>query len=210
MIKVKICGVRNSKDARYAAQLGAWAIGFIFVKMSPRYIEIEEAHRIIELLPVNVEKIGVFADASIDEIKNTVKNTAITKVQLHGNESPELCEELKKTLNIPLIKAIRISKNKDIEIIGDYSSCVESILLDSYSKNQLGGTGESFNWEIAKQAKKFNVPIILAGGITSSNIEEAYLSVEPYAIDLSSGIEKSKGIKDHSLLEKLFSIVSTL
>lgn len=203
MIKIKICGITNQEDAQLAAQLGAWAAGFIFTANSPRYIEPDKAKTIIAALPANIEKIGVFVDSSLQEIQNIVLKTGITQIQLHGNESPEFCANVNK-LGIPIIKAVRVEKIDDISVIIEYKNIISAVLLDTYLETQLGGTGKSFDWNIAKKAKLYEIPVILAGGINSDNIAEAYLKVKPYAIDVSSGVEKNKGIKDHSKLRNLF------
>ncbi|MFH0703175.1 MAG: phosphoribosylanthranilate isomerase [bacterium] len=206
-IKIKICGITLQEDAKFISELGAWALGFIFVKNSPRYIKPDKAAKIIKTLPQNIEKIGVFANSSLDEIREISLKTGITKIQLHGDESKEFCLNIFNNLNIPVIKAIRVKNIDDILTIKDYKDIVFAVLLDSYSESQLGGTGKSFCWDIASKAKLFNIPIILAGGLNSDNIEEACLKVQPYALDISSGVEKYKGIKDHAKLKKIFSLI---
>ena len=202
MIKIKICGITKIEDALYAAELGAWAVGFIFVKNSPRYIEPVKASEIIKELPENIEKVGVFANLSYEEIKNTAITTGITAIQLHGDESAEFCSDLLK-LNIKIIKAIRIKDNTDLDMIKDYKEIISAILLDTYSDTEYGGTGKSFNWDIILNSKEHNLPLILAGGINLSNIDKA-TKLEPYAIDISSGVEKDKGIKDHQKMKNIF------
>ncbi|OGH97486.1 MAG: hypothetical protein A2104_07810 [Candidatus Melainabacteria bacterium GWF2_32_7] len=208
MVKIKICGITTLEDASLAAQLGAWAVGFIFYKKSPRYIEPDKAKLIIKELPDNIEKIGVFVDLPLDEIQDIALKTGITQIQLHGNESKDFCTEVVNKINLPVIKAIRVKDFVDLSSIPDYKNVVSAVLLDSYSKALFGGTGESFNWGIAKEAKTYNIPIILAGGINPDNIVSAYAEVQPYALDISSGIEEYKGIKDHNKLKELFSAIN--
>lgn len=202
---IKICGITRQEDAKLTAKFGAWAIGFIFVKNSSRYIEPEEATKIIQNLPESLEKVGVFADVSLQEIKDITYTTKITKIQLHGDESREFCAEISNITNLPVIKAFRIKDFSDLDKIAEYKNYIFAALLDTFSSNQLGGTGKVFDWNIAKQAKLLDIPIILAGGLNPENIVQAYSEVQPYALDVSSGVEKSPGIKDHDKIEKLFS-----
>ena len=204
MTKIKICGITTLEDALLVAELGAWAVGFIFVKSSPRYVEPEKAAEIIEALPENIEKIGVFVNPTIDEIQSIIHKVKLTKIQLHGNESKEFCTTLKNSTGLSIIKAIRVKEFDDLKIIQNYKETAVAILLDSYSPQEFGGTGKSFNWEIAVEAKKYGIPIILAGGVNQDNIKEAYSKLKPYAIDISSGVELKKGIKDHKKLKDLF------
>ncbi len=210
MIKIKICGITREEDAQYSIKLGAWALGFIFVKETPRYITNSNAKKIISTLPKNIEKIGVFADESIDSIEKTFHETGLTKIQLHGDESPEFCEKLSKTVDADIIKAFRIKDKKDLDLITNYKNKISFMLLDSYSSNSLGGTGKSFDWDIAIEAKKAKIPLIIAGGINTDNAKKAYSLVEPYALDISSGAEATKGIKDFDKLQKIFESVSNL
>lgn len=204
-MRIKICGITRKEDAMLAAELGAWAVGFIFVENTPRYISPEIASEIICKLPENLNKIGVFANMSAEGIKN-IEKTGITKIQLHGDETPEFCEKLKASSEKEIIKAFRIKNIQDLEIIKLYKEKISYILLDSFSENQLGGTGKSFDLEIAKKAKNFGIPVILAGGLNPDNIKQAYETVKPYALDVSSGVESVKGIKDSEKLRKLFNL----
>ena len=206
LIKIKVCGITRKEDALLAAELGAWAVGFIFVKNTPRYILSEKAAEIIKELPKELEKIGVFADASLEEIKNTVLETGSTKIQLHGDETPEFCEKLAEITGKEIIKAIKVKNFEDLEIIPQYKDKAVFILLDSYCENQLGGTGKTFDWELAKKAKEYGVPIILAGGLNPDNAKQAYEIVKPYSLDISSGVEEYKGVKDSEKLKKPFSV----
>ena len=203
-IKIKICGITRKEDALLAVELGVWAVGFIFVKNTPRYISPEKASEIIKELPENLIKIGVFADISLEEIKNIAIQAGITKIQLHGGETPEFCENLAKLTGKEIIKAIRVKSKEDLQLIHQYKDKVSFILLDSYSETELGGTGKVFDWEIAKKAKEYGIPVILAGGLNPDNAKHAYETIIPYALDISSGIEISKGVKDHEKIKKLF------
>ena len=208
--RIKICGINNLEDALLAAKLGTWAVGFIFYKESPRYIEPEKAILIVRELPDNIEKIAVFVDSPINQIYDIVSNAGFTQIQLHGNESVDFCIELIHRTHLPVIKAIRVKNSDDLAEISKYKNIASAILLDTYSKAQFGGTGESFDWDIAKKASAYGMPIILAGGINPDNISEAYSEIQPYALDICSGIEKYKGVKDHNKLRELFSAIKDL
>lgn len=203
--KIKICGITRKEDAILAESLGAWAIGFIFVKNTPRYILPEKAAEIVNALSENTEKVGVFMNLPIEEVIAHSNLAGITKIQLHGSETPEYCEFLAKLTNKELIKAISIKDSRDIKKIDGYKGKVSYILLDSISENQTGGTGKTFDWELAKIASNKKMPIILAGGLNPDNIKQAHETVQPYALDVSSGVESEKGIKDK---DKLVNIIN--
>lgn len=192
MVRVKICGITNLEDALAAAELGADALGFVFYKGSPRYIEPEEAARIIRALPPFITAVGVFVDEPQDEISRIIRQTGIGVVQLHGHEPPEAC-----LLWPRVIKAIRVKELSDLEPLTRYKTT--AFLLDTYTPEALGGTGQIFNWDIALEAKRMG-RVILAGGLTPENIEKAITWVHPYAVDVSSGVEERKGKKDHTKL----------
>lgn len=206
-MKIKICGITRTEDALFSEEIGAWAVGFIFVKDTPRFLNPDIAGNIIDKLSKRIEKFGVFVNSSHKEISETVKISGLTKIQLHGEESPEFCRKITELTGKEVVKAFRIKEEKDLSGIETYRDVVSYILLDTYSENQYGGTGKCFDWEIAHKAHKFKIPIILAGGLTPDNAKEAYIKVNPFAIDISSGVEKSKGIKDPAkinLLKRLF------
>ena len=204
MKKLKICGITRFEDALLCSNQKAWAVGFIFVESSPRFINPENTAKITSQLPDSIEKVGVFLDSGHRYIVNTAKQAGLTMIQLLGNETPEFIVQLKTQISIPIIKAIRIFNEQSLSQIPDFKGIADYILLDSYSDKAFGGTGESFDWELAIEAKSFGVPVILAGGLSPENIKEAIESVQPYACDLSSGVESSKGIKDAEKLKKLF------
>lgn len=189
MLKIKICGITNKEDALHASECGADALGFIFYDKSPRYIEPAEAKSIIAALPPFVTTVGVFVNEDMNDISDIALMTGIAAIQLHGNESPSYC----KLIEGKLIKAIRVKNEQSIETLKKYQ--VDAFLLDSYDKKSYGGSGLTFDWELAKKAKEYG-KIILAGGLTPANIEEALKKVAPYGVDVSSGVEKTPGIKD--------------
>ncbi len=188
MVKVKICGITNSDDALAAVDFGVDALGFVFYKGSPRYISPEEAKNILRKIPPFVTTVGVFVDEAPDEIERIMRHAAIDVAQLHGHEPPEAC-----VINKRVIKAIRVKELIDLEPLKKYH--VSAFLLDTYTSEFYGGTGQIFNWDIAVDAKQFG-KIILAGGLNPDNVERAVKWVRPYGVDVSSGVEEEKGKKD--------------
>lgn len=187
-VKIKICGITNIEDALFAANCGADALGFIFFKGSPRYIEISSTKKIISHLPPFLTTVGVFVNEEPEEIRKIMQYVGLDVAQLHGDESPETCNTLPR-----VIKAFRINTFNDLATLSKYK--VSAYLLDTYSPEQYGGTGKTFDWDIAVEAKKYG-PLILSGGLNVGNVEQAIQKVKPYAIDVCSGIEQSKGKKD--------------
>jgi len=200
--RVKICGITRLEDALLAVSLGAHALGFIFFKKSPRYISPETAKDIIQFLPPFVQTVGVFVNEKAEVIRKTAQFCGLNLIQLHGNESPDFCVEL----GLPCIKAFRIKDEESLKSLPSYKGKVKAWLLDTYKKDLPGGTGETFNWDLAIRAKTYGVPVILAGGLGPDNIEAAIKTVQPYAVDVNSGIEVSPGVKDKELIERLFRI----
>lgn len=203
-IKIKICGITRKEDAQLAAELGAWATGFIFAENTPRYVSPEKVSEMIKVLPANMQKFGVFVNASSEDVKNIALKIGLTKIQLHGEESPEYCEKLREITGLEIVKAIRIKNENSLEIIENYKGKTDFILLDSFSEKARGGTGKTVERKLAIKAKEYGIPIILAGGLNPDNAKEIYEEVQPYALDISSGVEADKGIKDGNKLESLF------
>lgn len=196
-VRVKICGITNLDDAIAAANFGADALGFVFFKGSPRYISPDDAGAIIIRLPSFITTVGVFVNENTDRIEEIIKLTGIDVVQLHGDESPEMCNISRR-----MIKAIRVKSLNSLDPLKNYKDRVSAFLLDTFTPDIFGGTGQIFNWDIAADAKQFG-RIILAGGLTPDNITEAVRRVTPYGVDVSSGVEAEKGKKDHNKM-KLF------
>jgi len=199
MIKIKICGITNKEDALWAVNLKVDALGFIFAD-SPRRVKPEIVQGIIELLPPFISSVGVFVNEDRKKVEEITESCGLTTLQFHGEESPSYCEEFKQKI----VKALRI-ENKDIlEKAVQYKDKVDAYLLDTYSPSKYGGTGKTFDWCIAKEIKEFGLPIILSGGLNPENIREAISEVEPYGIDVSSGVEERPGKKN---MEKLINFV---
>jgi phosphoribosylanthranilate isomerase len=191
MVHVKICGITSLEDAQVAADAGADAIGFVFYPPSRRYVTPEQAGRIIQTLPPFVTTVGLFVDMALDTVNDLAVRCGLDRIQLHGRETPEFCRQVTR----PVIKAIRIKNAESLTLVPDYN--VSAYLLDAYVEGALpGGTGASFSWELAAQAKLYG-PVILAGGLTPENIEAAIAQIRPYGVDVSTGVERAPGIKDH-------------
>jgi phosphoribosylanthranilate isomerase len=189
MVRVKICGITSVEDALQAAQAGADALGFVFYERSPRNLDPLRAANIISNLPPFVQAVGLFVNADAGFVNDTADCCRLDLVQLHGDEPPEYCEQIRRRV----IKAFRVRDASSLAPVRDYR--VAGILLDAYSPAAFGGTGLSFNWELAGIAKEYGA-VILAGGLDLDNVREAVERVAPYAVDVSSGVESSPGKKD--------------
>ncbi len=189
---VKICGITNAPDAVAAAEAGADALGFMFYQDSPRHVSVPQAVGIIRELSPFIMKVGVFVDAPEDLVMRAISDCGLNMLQFHGNESPEYCAQF----GLMHMKAFRIRDAESLKPLPNYPT--HAWLLDAYSPDKLGGTGERFNWDLALEAKKFGRPIFLAGGLTPANVAEAVRRVQPYGVDVSSGVEAEPGKKDHA------------
>ena len=203
-MRVKICGITKPIQGKTIASLGATALGFICVRASPRYVTPEQIKAVIDELPEEIDKIGVFANSSKEEIAQTVAESGLTGVQLHGDESIEFCQQLREILpKVEIIKALRIKNSDDFDKAKTYTTYVDTLLLDAYHPQQLGGTGKTLNWDTLQQFDP-DCPWFLAGGLTPKNISEALDKVKPSGIDLSSGVETAPGDKDLDKVKDLF------
>ena len=192
-IKVKICGMTQLKDALFAVEQGVDAVGFIFYKKSPRAVTMKTVREIITKLPPLVDTVGVFVNESAERLNKIADYCGLDLVQLHGEESPAFCRKIHRRV----IKAFRVKDLQSIKQLEKFP--VSGFLLDTFSDDLHGGTGKTFDWNLALPAKKMG-PVILAGGLTPRNILQAVRQVSPYGVDVCSGVEKSPGIKD---LEKV-------
>jgi len=205
MVKIKICGMTNLEDAQSAVDFGADAIGFIFAE-SPRRVEPEKAKSVIKSLKGSVLKVGVFVNERIENIKRIAEACELDAIQLHGDETPDFCSKLSKW---EVIKALRVKDEESLSVISDYRD-VFAWLLDTYSEQAYGGTGKTFDWDLAVKAKDLGKPIILSGGLNIHNIEEALRVVRPYGVDISSSIEQKPGKKDIDLMRKIIGLIKPL
>jgi len=203
-LHVKICGITRPEDALLAESLGASALGYIFYPKSPRYIEPEKASSLTSVLGPFIGTVGVFVDEDLETVNEIIETAGLTAVQLHGSETPDYCARIKCAT---VIKAFRVGSNFDLSKLKQYAGY--TLLLDAYSKDSHGGTGKTFDWRIAREAVKLG-RVILAGGLNESNVREAVDAVKPWAIDISSGIEISPGIKDHDRMIALFEIINSM
>lgn len=190
-VRVKICGITSATDALTAVAAGADALGFMFYPPSPRYLTVDAARAITRELPPFVARVGVFVDADEDRIVETVKRVGLDTVQLHGSESAEFAARL---TGCRVIKAMRMEGPAALERLAGFREF--SWLLDSYVAGSFGGTGQTFNWDLACEAVRRGGRVILAGGLTVDNVARAVAAVGPYAVDVSSGVEVSPGRKD--------------
>ena len=203
--KVKICGITTLEDARFASGALADYLGFIFYPDSPRYVEPAKAGAIINWIE-GPQKVGVFVNQPLDDVNSIAKQTGIDLVQLHGKESPEYCELVEK----PVIKVFHISENTSADElkadIEPYMNVTEHFLFDTKTKELWGGTGKTFDWNILAEISS-DKPFFLSGGLNSNNVIDAIETVQPTAVDLSSGLEESPGLKDFDKIEDFFEIM---
>jgi phosphoribosylanthranilate isomerase len=198
---IKICGITNLEDARVAVEAGADALGFNFYRRSQRYIEPQSARSIIEQLPAQVLSVGVFVNEAVPEDVAAIASEAgVGAVQLHGEESPDYCRALK---DFYVIKALRVSSDFSPEQVLEYEC--DAILLDAFSPKAHGGTGEIFDWRVARRARRLVQKLFLAGGLSVENIGAAIAAVEPYAVDTCSCLEISPGRKSAALVREFIS-----
>jgi len=201
-MKIKICGITNIEDALLAEQLGADAIGFIFYKASTRYVSPENAKAIVQKLSAFTLKVGVFVNESSEEINRLAETVKLNLVQLHGDEKPEELSQI----SLPSIKAFRVNEFFDFTLLDKYP-CT-NLLFDTYSTNEFGGTGKTFDWNSIPQSLRKSA--IIAGGVAEDNVEEIFTNINPYAVDVSSSLERSPGKKDHDKMKSFFQKINNL
>ena len=200
-VRIKICGMTDTEDAVAAAELGADAVGFVFAP-SPRQISPDKAREIIMALPPLVQTVGVFVDEDAEKVASTAAFCHLDLLQFHGNESPAYCRRFAQRV----IKAMRVRNKGHLEGCSEYSSVVDALLLDTYLPGRSGGTGLTFDWNLALEAKRYG-RIILAGGLNPDNVAAAISAVRPYAVDASSGLEQKPGVKDHDKMARFIQTV---
>jgi phosphoribosylanthranilate isomerase len=189
-VRVKICGITRVEDALLAVAQGADAIGLVFYAPSPRAVSVEQAVQIVNQIPAFISVVGLFVNAEEHFVRHVISNVALDLLQFHGDEAPEECSNY----GLPFIKAIRVKSDTNlVQCAKDYSAS-RALLLDTYTEGVAGGTGHVFDWGLIPS--NLNKPVVLAGGLTAENVASAIQQVMPYAVDVSGGVELSKGIKD--------------
>ena len=188
--RIKICGITRIEDALTATRLGADAIGFIFWPKSARFISPATAREIVDELPPFVSAVGVYVDPEEGWVEESSNIARLSLLQFHGDESPEFCDQF----SLPYIKALRVREGVDLLQYEDRYSSARGLLLDTYTEGMPGGTGDTFNWDLIPQG--LTAPLILSGGLHPGNVTLAIKKVKPWAVDVSSGVESAKGIKD--------------
>jgi phosphoribosylanthranilate isomerase len=195
MVKVKICGITNWADARRAIESGADLLGFNFVRTSPRYVTPAKARRMVKKLPGNISAVGVFENESEEAMLEIARSVGLSQLQLHGDESPAMVARLAQNgEHVGVIKALRVKKPFRVAKLAAYKRA-GAILLDGFSRQARGGTGKTFDWHLARRAKRHG-RIFLAGGLTPENVGQAIRTARPYAVDVCSGVESRPGKKD--------------
>ncbi|MCG6975623.1 MAG: phosphoribosylanthranilate isomerase [Acidiferrobacterales bacterium] len=189
-IRAKICGITREQDALAAAESGADAIGLVFHQPSPRYISVETAVSISKSLPPFVTRVGLFVDADVSTIESVLASGSVDLLQFHGSETPEDCQRY----GMPYIKAVAMREEVNLPDIAERYADAAGMLVDAYVPGLEGGSGQTFDW--TRIPANLGKPVILAGGLTPDNVSEAIRQVRPYAVDVSTGVESSKGIKD--------------
>ncbi|MCI0747230.1 MAG: phosphoribosylanthranilate isomerase [Verrucomicrobia subdivision 3 bacterium] len=202
-IHVKICGITNLPDALAAVEAGADALGFMCYERSKRFVATDLVASIARELPPFVFRVGVFVNAPEEAVRRAVEECGINALQFHGEETPEFCARF----SLPVIKAFQLSDHKSLAPLERFQT--NAWLLDAAAPGQRGGTGQSFDWSLAIEARRFGRPIILAGGLTPDNVAEAVRRVLPYGVDVSSGVELSPGRKDHTKIASFVNAART-
>ena len=188
--RIKICGITREQDVSAVDEYGADALGFVFYEKSPRHVGVVQAVRLARTVPPFLTVVGLFVNPSADYVREVLANVPLDVLQFHGEEPPEFCNQFRK----PYLKAIRVKPGVDLVECATRYAGAQGLLLDAYVEGMQGGTGESFDWALIP--RDLPLPVILSGGLHASNVAEAVRQVRPYAVDVSSGVEAAKGIKD--------------
>ncbi len=188
--RIKICGITRGQDAVTAAELGAHAVGLMFYEDSPRFVSVDQANKVIGVLPPFVTRVGVFVNPVEQQVQTILGALRLDLLQFHGDEPPQFCARF----GMPYIKAVRVRKGMDLLQYASRYRDAKGLLLDAHSESAYGGTGEAFDWSLIPA--NLPLPIILSGGLNAANVARAIRQVRPWAVDVSSGVESEKGIKD--------------
>ncbi len=203
-VQIKICGITNLHDALISLEAGADLLGFNFYTQSPRFVTTEIVRGIIKQLPKRVTSVGVFVNEDVRVIERTAREAKINVVQLHGDESAEDCRRLMYE-NLRVMKALRVAENFSPESASEYK--VEAVLLDAFNKNLYGGSGETFDWRLARDVSENVKRVFLAGGLNPRNVAEAIRIAKPFGVDVASGVERTAGVKDMQLVREFIAAV---
>ena len=195
-MKIKVCGFTQAQNAYDAAMLGIDAIGLVFYEKSPRCVDTQQAREIVQALPPFVSRVGLFVNADSDFIDEVLCEVPLDTLQFHGDETPQQCAQYA----MPFIKALRMQSTTDLRALSEDYHQASGLLLDAFSQEAYGGTGEQFDWSLAKA--DIDLPIILAGGMNAQTVSTAIAQVNPYAVDVSSGVESAKGVKDIAKIQE--------
>lgn len=204
--QVKICGITREEDAAAAVSAGAWALGMIMWRSSPRYVEPQRAADIADSARRSAEIAGVFVDQPLDEVVALTTEIGLTLVQLHGTEGQQFAQAVAQRTGARVVKAFRVQGRDVLSEMGKFYN-VDFHLLDTYKAGVPGGTGETFDWSFLSGRRRGDVPLILSGGLSPENVGSAIETVGPYAVDVSSGVESEPGVKDHAKLSAFFAAV---
>ncbi len=199
--RVKICGITRVEDALAAVASGADAIGLVFYAPSPRHVTINQAAEIVNALPPFITVVALFVDADKSEIDAVLSNVNVDLLQFHGDEPEEVCRQF----DLPYLKAIRVKQDTNLIQYAQTYHTASAMLLDTYVEGAVGGTGQVFDWSLIPN--NLPLPIILAGGLTPGNVAKAIEQVQPYAVDVSGGVEAGKGIKDPAKIAALMAVI---
>jgi phosphoribosylanthranilate isomerase len=201
-IRIKICGITRGQDAVVAAELGAHAVGLMFYEDSPRFVSISKARKVIEVLPPFVTRVGVFVNPEEQQVHAVLGALRLDLLQFHGDEAAQFCAQF----GLPYIKAVRVKKGVDLLQYASRYRDAQGLLLDAHNEKSYGGTGEVFDWSLI--SGNLPLPIILSGGLNADNVARAVRQVRPWAVDVSSGVESAKGIKDAAKIAAFVQAVS--
>jgi len=202
--RTKICGINREEDARAVARNGADALGLVFFEKSPRYVDVQQANLLMQAIPPFVSVVGLFVNPSADEVRKVLNQVPLDVLQFHGEEPPEFCVQFGR----PYLKAIRVKPSVDLVQCAAFYASAQGLLLDAYVEGTHGGTGESFDWRLIPH--DLPLPVILSGGLHPGNVAEAVKQVRPYAVDVSSGVEEAKGIKDMAKIAAFINEVNSI
>ena len=207
MTKVKVCGMTNLADAEHAASHGACAIGLIHHPDSPRFVQPDVAEEIGAALKRRCEIAGVFVNSTLDEVIDAAERENLTLLQFHGEEGPSFCVEARRRTGAKVIKAVRVASAADLQDLERYHT--DFHLLDTAARGKRGGTGETWDWALAARRRR-KIPAILSGGLTAENVAAGIAAVEPYAVDVASGVEAAPGIKDPAKLAEFMAAAASV